>query len=102
MSGRSQMTKMGWFITNPRKEFDQSTMLLTQKSHTDYEELCQLDVLGLEDAPEHDHNTVHAEIKEQLEHSPQGWYETGLPWRGQPPGSAHHQTGKFATHVKLD
>ena len=101
MSGRSQMTKMGWFITNPGKEFDQSTMLLTQKSHTDYE-LCQLDVLGLEDAPEHDQNTVHVEFKEQLEHSPQGWYETGLPWRGQPPGSAHHQTGKFATHVKLD
>ena len=29
----AEMTKMGWFITSPGKEFDQSTMLLTQESY---------------------------------------------------------------------
>ena len=30
-------------------------------------------------------NEVYAEFKEQLHHDPVGWYETGLPWRGNHP-----------------
>lgn len=57
-------------------------MLLTQTDQLDYERLCRLDVLGLEDAPEHDQRVVYDELKEQLTRSSEGWYETGLPWRG--------------------
>ena len=70
---------------SPGSEFDHNTMLLTQTSQSDYEDLCRLDILGLADAPEHDQGVVHAEFKEQLERSPEGWYETGLPWRGNHP-----------------
>ena len=42
----SELTKFGWFIMSPGKEFDRNVMLLTQTSQTEYEELCKLDVLG--------------------------------------------------------
>ena len=39
-------------------------------------------VLGLEDGPDVDQNLVCEEFKEQLVRSPEGWYETGLLWKG--------------------
>ena len=57
-------------------------MLLTQTSRVDYEDLCKLDVLGLEDSPSGDQSVVYDEFKEQLRRSEKGWYETGLPWKG--------------------
>ncbi len=57
---------------SPGNEFDRQTMLLTQTSHVDYEQLSRLDVLGLEDSSEHDQKIVHSEFKEQLQRSPEG------------------------------
>ena len=45
-------------------------MLLTQTNQLDCERLCRIDVLGLEDAPEHDQQIVYNEFKEQLTRSP--------------------------------
>ena len=64
------------------KEFNQEKMLLTQTNQLDHEQLCHLDFLGLEDAPEHDQQIVYNEFREQLTKSLQGWYEMGLPWQG--------------------
>ena len=44
-----------------------------------------MDVLGLEDTPTGDQNVVHAEFREQLPRSPEGWYEAAHPWRGNHP-----------------
>ncbi|XP_044179068.1 ankyrin-3-like, partial [Acropora millepora] len=63
------------------REFDKNVMLLTQTTHTDYEELCKLDVLGLRDAADQDQTVVFEEFKERLTRSPEGWYETILPWK---------------------
>lgn len=49
-----EKTKLGWFIMSPGTEFDHNTMLLTQTSQSNYEDLCRLDVLGLADTTEHD------------------------------------------------
>ena len=57
-------------------------MLLTQTSRVDYEDLCKLDVLGLADSLSGDQSVVYDEFKEQLRRSEKGWYETGLPWKG--------------------
>ena len=97
----AELTKMGWFIMSPGKEFDQATMLLTQTSYADYEELCRLDVLGLEDVPEHDQYAVHAEFKEQLQRSSAGWYETGLPWRGNHPELPTNKQGSLRRLTSL-
>ena len=77
----AEKTKFGWTLMSPGKELDHSKMLLTQTTYTDYEELCRLDVLGLEDKAEHDQEAVHAEFREQLVRHPNGWYETGLLWK---------------------
>lgn len=79
----------------PVAKFDHNTMLLTQTSQSDYEELCRLDVLGLADTPEHDQSMVHAKFKEQLQRSPEGWYETGLPWRGNHPELPTNKQGSI-------
>lgn len=59
----AEATKFGRTIMSPGREFDKSKMLLTQRSHIDYEDLCRLDVLGLQVNPEHDQQTVHAEFR---------------------------------------
>lgn len=91
----AEKTKLGWFIMSPGSEFDHNTMLLTQTSQSDYEDLCRLDILGLADTPEHDQSFVHAEFKEQLQRSPEGWYETGLPWRGNHPELPTNKQGSL-------
>ena len=90
-----EKTKLGWFIMSPGTEFDHNTMLLTQTSQSDYEDLCRLDVLGLADTTEHDQGVVHTEFKEQLQRSPEGWYETGLPWRGNHPTLPTNEQGSL-------
>jgi hypothetical protein len=52
---------------SPGKEsVDVSSMLLAQTSQADYEELCRLDVLSLEDRPTNSQSVVYDEFKEQL------------------------------------
>ena len=48
---------------SPGNEFDRRTMLLIQTSQLDYEQLCRLDVLGLEDSSEHNQKIVQSHRK---------------------------------------
>ena len=75
----AEQTRFGWTIMSSGAEVDIENMFLTQTSAADYEELCRLDVLGLEDTPIGDQRVVHQEFLEQLKRSPEGWYETALP-----------------------
>ena len=88
-------TKLGWVLMAPGQRFDRELMLLTQTSHTDYEQLCRLDVLGLEDSAEDDQQAVYEEFKEQLQRSPEGWYETALPWKGNHPTLPNNRAGSL-------
>ena len=88
-------TKLGWAIISPGNEVDCTNMLLTQTSKTDNEELCQLDVLGLADAPTGDQGVVYEEFKEQLRRGEEGWYETGLPWKGNHPPLPSNKDGSL-------
>ena len=53
-------------------------MFLTQTSAVEYEALCRVDVLGLQDQPVSDQDLVYEEFKAQLVRSPEYWHETGL------------------------
>ena len=55
----AERTKFGWVIMSPGVELERSTMLLTQNSQSDFDRLCRLDVLGLEDSIESDQNLVY-------------------------------------------
>ena len=81
----AELTKFGWFLMSPGTDFDKNIMLFTQTSQSNYKELCRLDVLALHDMPDHDQSVVFDEFKERLTHSPEGWYETTLPWKPNHP-----------------
>lgn len=67
---------------SPGNEVNANEMFLTtQTSSMNYEKLCRLDVLGLEDSLNDDQGEVQKEFHEQLQRSPEGWYETNLPWK---------------------
>jgi len=76
-------------------EIDSQNMFLTQTSIGDYEELSRMDIHGLHDTPIGDQNVVHQEFLEQLKRSPEGWYETALPWKGGHPPLPNNKTGSL-------
>lgn len=47
------------------------------------------------DTPSGDQTDVYEDFKEQLNKSPEGWYETGLPWRGNHPPPPNNKTGSL-------
>ena len=75
--------RFGWTIMSPRT--DVGNAYLAVNSTVDHNRLCALDVLGLEDKPTTHQSDVHEEFEEQLTRSPDGRYETGLPWKGNFP-----------------
>ena len=91
----AEYTRLGWTIMSPGKELDLGNMFLTQTSAIDYQKLCNLDVLGLEDKPSGDQKTVYEEFKEQLTRSSEGWYETSLPWKRNHPPLPNNRTGSL-------
>ena len=72
-----------------------SPALLAVNSNADYEKLCALDVLRLADSATGDQNAVYDVIKEQLVRSPEGWYKTGLPWKGNCPSLPNNMEGSL-------
>ena len=98
----AELTRFGWTIISPGKEsIDVTNMLLCQTSHVDYEELCRLDVLRLADTPTNDQGDVYAEFKEQLTRDEEGWYETGLPRRGDHPPLPNNKNGSLRRLTSL-
>ena len=77
----AELTSLGWTMMSAGKEAHMGSVYLTRTSSTDYEQLCSLDVLGLQDRPDGDQQSVYKDFKEQLRRSDQGWYETGLLWK---------------------
>ena len=89
----AEKTLLGWTLMSPGREEVSSKLLLTQSTSTDYQQLCALDVLGLEDTPENDQGVVYQEFKEQLVRDPAGWYESSLPWKGNHPPLPTNEIG---------
>ena len=82
----AEYTQFGWTINSPGTELDLSNLYLTRSTDEDYNRLCSLDVLGIQDSPSNNTNSVYEDFKQQLVRSDEGWYETGLLWKtGHPP-----------------
>ena len=95
----AELTNFGWVIMSPGRESVSTNALLTRTKEADFERLWSLDVLGLEEKGEE--NTVHQVFKEQLERSPEGWYETGLIWKTGIPELPSNEIGSKARLQKL-
>ena len=55
----AELTKLGWFIMSPGSEFDKAKMFLTQTTHSDYEQLCKLDVHAVNQRGSFGNNILH-------------------------------------------
>jgi hypothetical protein len=91
----AEKTLLGWTIMSPGREVDTAPLLLTSSKSVDFDQLCSLDVLSLADSPSGDQHEVYKEFKEQLTRSPEGWYETGLPWKGNHAELPTNKTGSI-------
>ena len=77
----AELSTLGWAMMSAGKEVGLNSVYLTRTSSVEYQQLCSLDVLGLQDRPERGQQCVYQEFKEQLRWSDEGWYETGLLWK---------------------
>ena len=77
----AERTHLGWEITSPGKDRDVTSMMLTRNSLCDHDQLCRLDVLGIEDSPTGDQIYVYQEVQDQLKCKADGSYETSLLWK---------------------
>ena len=91
----AEYTRFGWTLMSPGAETELSPVYLALNSTVDYDRLCALDVLGLADNPTGDQGDVYDEFKEQLTRSPEGWYETALPWKGNHPPLPNNKEGSM-------
>ena len=91
----AELTRFGWMMMSPGKEVDLTNMFLTQTSSCYYENLCKLDVLGLEDSKVGDQDIVYQEFKEWLKKSPERWCEVSLPWKANHPPFLSNTTGSL-------
>ena len=91
----AELTKLGWFMMPPGQEFDRNAMMLTQTSQLEYEKVCRLDVLGLAESPPYYQQAVYSEFENQLVRSEQGWYGTGLPWKGDRSALPNNENGSL-------
>ena len=73
----SEMTKFRWVIVSPGQETGITNMLFSKTSLRDYEKLCSLDCLRIEERRD-DSNYVYDEFQNQLGRGPGGFYETNL------------------------
>jgi len=99
----AELTPFGWTIMSPGAETNLSSVYLARSSSADYEQLCSLDVLGIEDKPAGDQQAVYSEFQEQLVRHSEGWYETGLLWKAGHPPLPNNRNGslcRLANRVK--
>ena len=92
----AELTRFGWSVMAPGVETDVLAGFLAVDAIQDYEKLCSLDVLGLADTPAGDQQEVYKEFREQLSRNPEeGWYETGLSWKGDHPPLPSNREGSL-------
>lgn len=91
----AEYTLFGWTIMSSGTETDLVKMFAAQTASNDYKELYRMDILLLEDKSNGDQSVVHEEFLEQLSRSPEGWYETGLPWKGDHPPLPSNKSGRL-------
>ena len=76
----AEKTTFGWTVMGPGKNESQINYF-AKTSQEDYQKLCSLDVLGLQEHGDENLNMVHEEFKESLQRKPDGSYITCLPWK---------------------
>eukprot|EP00795_Rhopilema_esculentum_P015888 gene15888-7220_t len=78
-------TRLGWKLIFSGADADAGKMFFVKGTLADYERLCNLDVLGLENHQQREEDSVYSEFREQLKQQLQGYYETEILWKANCP-----------------
>ena len=70
-------------------------MLFSKTSVHDYDNLCNLDVLGVKDEHTKRDGKIYDEFQKQLGRSDEGWYETNLIWKEKHPPLNNNKSGSL-------
>ena len=76
----AELTRLRWVIISPGRELDVTKIMLTRTTTHDYDQLCNLDVLGVPKSLTEE-AIIHQEFKDQLEQKVDERYETGFIWK---------------------
>ena len=74
-------------------------MLVTRNPICDHDQLCRLDVLGIEDQPYGHQEFACKEFKDQLQRNPESFYGTSLIWKVGHPTLDNNKAGNLL-HLK--
>ena len=91
----SKLTKLGLVVISPGQEISVTKILLSKTSIHNYENLCNLDVLGVKDKLSNRDGKIYDEFQTQLGCSDEGWYETNLIWKEKHPPLNNNKSGSF-------
>ena len=91
----AELTKLGWVVLSPGDDFDLTNLLFSKTSLHDYENLCSLDCLGIEEKHSKPDDLVYEKFRKQLHRSPEGFYETGLIWKEDHPHLNNNKSGSL-------
>ena len=82
----AELTMLGWTLTGSTIMSENGTKkgLLSCSGKDEFEQLCSLDVLGLQDS-DVKQNVFHQEFMDNLKRLGNGCYETRLPWKKDVP-----------------
>ena len=90
-------TRFGWII-HGGEEYGDDKCMFAKETSFDYERLCSLDVLGVEDRGQDDQLQVYEDFKENIVRREDGRYEVHVPWI---PGSKLSGTNEQASRGRL-
>ena len=90
----AEYNKFGWKIMSTGKEANTESMFPTQTTVNGYGNVCRM-VLGLANSPCNDQSAAHSEFLEQLERSPERWYQTHFPWKENHPPLPSNEQGSL-------
>ena len=97
----AEFTRLGWTIMSSGRGDDVTSTFLTRSLSEEYEQLCSLDVLGVQDTPDGDQSAVYDNFCEQLVQKEDGRYETGLLWKPNHSALANNKEGSRARLANL-
>ena len=77
----AEQTKIGWdHIMSPGRESDLVSSLYARTSVSDFDRLCDMNVLGVEENHLSHNENEYKKFKQQLERNEGGWYKSGVVW----------------------
>ena len=91
----AEMIKLGWIVIYPGQETFVTKMLFSKTSVHDCENLCNLDVLGVNDEHRNRDEKIYNEFQKQLARIDAKWYETNLIWKEKHPPLNNNKSGSL-------